>query len=302
MSPEACLRHNAFVYDSDEEYVARSVTFLREGLQAGEGAIVANTREALADMRDALGADAEQVSFIDVGTTYDRPARTLAAYHRVLVDNLRNAPSVRAVADVQIGPVPEEWNQWVGYEAMTNLAYAHLPAWLVCTYDANTLADQILESASKTHPEMLSDGWAASHDFEDPRDLLHRLLAEPEPLPGLRSSSPGDDVEVFREQLARQLAVERVPDAKALAMLVAGTEVAANAVRYGRGIEEVRTGTADGRFVCEVIDRGAGFDDPATGYLVPREGVGRGLWVARQLTWNVECFQSPRGFTVRLWL
>lgn len=33
------LRHNAFVYQSQDEYVARSVAFLREGLEAGEGAI-----------------------------------------------------------------------------------------------------------------------------------------------------------------------------------------------------------------------------------------------------------------------
>jgi hypothetical protein len=38
------------------------------------------------------------------------------------------------------------------------------------------------------------------------------------------------------------------------------------------------------------------------GYLVPREGRGTGLWVARQLTWTLESFHSPRGFTVRLWL
>ena len=40
------LRHNALVYGSAEEYVARAVAFLREGLAAGEGAIVANTRPA----------------------------------------------------------------------------------------------------------------------------------------------------------------------------------------------------------------------------------------------------------------
>jgi anti-sigma regulatory factor (Ser/Thr protein kinase) len=85
-------------------------------------------------------------------------------------------------------------------------------------------------------------------------------------------------------------------------MLVAGTEVAANAVRHGAGIAEVRVGTVDGRFVCEVIDRGRGFDDPVAGYLAPREGTGTGLWVARQLTWRVEIFDSPRGFTARLWL
>jgi hypothetical protein len=81
-----------------------------------------------------------------------------------------------------------------------------------------------------------------------------------------------------------------------------GTEIAANAVRHGTGVEEVRVGRVDGRFVCEVIDRGRGFDDPLAGYLVPRPGRGKGLWVASQLTWRLESFHSPLGFTVRLWL
>ena len=131
---------------------------------------------------------------------------------------------------------------------------------------------------------------------------MRRLTPEPEPLPGLRTWYVGQDPERFREQLARDLLAENVPEAKALEMLVAATEVATNAVRHGGGIESVRVGRVDGRFVCEVIDRGRGFDDPLAGYLAPRPGRGTGLWVARQLTWRVESFHSPRGFTVRMWL
>jgi anti-sigma regulatory factor (Ser/Thr protein kinase) len=85
-------------------------------------------------------------------------------------------------------------------------------------------------------------------------------------------------------------------------MLLAGTEIAANALRHGGGIEQVRVRRARGRFVCEIIDRGGGFDDPAAGYLAPQEGVGAGLWVARQLTWQIQFFRSPHGFTTRAWL
>lgn len=295
------LRHGAFVYEGDDEYVARSLAFLKKGLEAGEGCIVAHTRDGIAIMREALGRDADLVSFFDVGSVYTRPARALAAYCGTLLRGLRNAPSVRAVADLQIGPMREEWDEWVRYEAMTNLAYSHLPAWVVCTYDVNALPDAVLDEVSSTHPEVLGDGWRASERFEDPRELVRRLTPEPEPLPQLRSLAPGDDLERFRERLARELLAAKVPEATALDMLVAGTEVAANAVRYGGGIEVVRVGSAEGRFVCEVIDRGGGFDDPAAGYLVPRAGTGSGLWVARQLAWRLESFHSPLGFTVRLW-
>ena len=295
------LRHGAFAYDGYDEYVGHSLAFLKEGLEAGEGCVVAHTRDGIAMMRDALGRDAELVTFVDVGSVYTRPARALAAYCGTLLRELRDAPSVRAVADLQIGPWRGEWDDWVAYEAMTNLAYSHLPAWVVCTYDVNGVPDAVLDEMATTHSEVLGDGWRASEQFEEPRELVRRLTPEPEPLPQLRPLAAGDDLERFRERLARELMAATVPEATALDMLVAGAEVAANAVRHGGGIEEVRVGTVAGRFVCEVVDRGGGFDDPAAGYLVPRAGTGSGLWVARQLAWRLESFHSPRGFTVRLW-
>jgi anti-sigma regulatory factor (Ser/Thr protein kinase) len=295
------LRHGAFVYEGHDEYVARSLPFLKEGLEAGEGCVVAHTRDGLATMREAFGPDADRVSFVDVGSLYTRPAHALAAYCATIRRELRDAPSVRAVADLQISPARGEWDAWVGYEAMTNLAYSHLPAWVVCTYDVNAVPDAVLDEMGSTHSEVLADGWRPSERYEDPRELVRRLTPEPEPLPQLRSLARVDDLERFRERLARELMAENTPEATALDMLVAGTEVAVNAVRHGGGIEEVRAGTAAGRFVCEVIDRGGGFDDPAAGYLVPRAGTGGGLWIARQLTWSLESFHSPRGFTVRLW-
>jgi anti-sigma regulatory factor (Ser/Thr protein kinase) len=301
-SENATLRHSAFVYEVDDDYVARSVAFLRDGLEAGEGCIFAQTRDRIAMMRDALGPDADRVAFVDVSSTYTRPARAVAAYYGTFLDQLGKAPSVRALAEFQFDPSPGGWDEWAGYEAITNLAYSHLPVWVVCTYNANGLPDPVLEDVRRTHPEMLTDRWVESDHFEDPRQLMRALIREPEPLPELRSRSAGDGLEHFREVLARELVAEKVPEAKAVDMLVAGTEIAANAVRHGDGIEDVRVGRAHGRFVCEVVDRGRGFDDPVAGYLVPREGVGAGLWIARQLTWRVEYFHSPRGFTVRIWL
>jgi anti-sigma regulatory factor (Ser/Thr protein kinase) len=300
MCSESALRHNAFLYESDDDYVERVVPFLKEGLEAGEACTVGNTRDGIALLREALGSDADRVAFYDVGTTYTRPAHAVAKYYGAFLEHLRSAPSVRAVASGQFGPTPVEWGEWTAYEAITNLAYTHLPVSVVCAYDAARLPDPLVEAVLQTHPKVLGDGWHASEHFEDPRELVRRLTPEPEPLPELRSFSAGDDLELFRERLARELETEKVPHATALVMLVAGTEIAANAVRHGGGIEEVRVGRAHGRFVCEVVDRGPGFDDPVAGYLAPRDATGAGLWVARQLAWRVESFHSPRGFTVRI--
>jgi anti-sigma regulatory factor (Ser/Thr protein kinase) len=297
------LRHSAFVYDSEDEYVARSVRFLREGLEAGEGAIVANLRPGLAAMREALGSDADQVRFVDVSSTYTRPAQTLAAYHQVYAEQLQETPSLRAVGDVQFGLDPEEWDLWTGYEAVLNRSFGHLPVWVLCSYDANKAPDPILEGVTQTHPEVVTDdGWKMSADYEDPDGLLRRLTPEPTPLADLRPIPFGRNLEEFRERLASELITEKVAESKILDMLVAASEVAKNAREHGGGMEQVRVGRAEGRFVCEVVDRGIGFDDPAAGYLAPREGVGRGLWIARQLAWLIEFFRSPSGFTARIWL
>ena len=127
-SDGTALRHNALVYESKDEYLARAVPFLKAGIEAGEGAVVAHTKPGLAMMREALGPEAAHVTFVDVSAAYTRPARTLAAYHEVYVEQLRKTPTLRAVADVQFGPDPNEWDLWTGYEAVFNRSFGHLPA------------------------------------------------------------------------------------------------------------------------------------------------------------------------------
>jgi anti-sigma regulatory factor (Ser/Thr protein kinase) len=297
------LRHNALLYESADEYLARAVPFLRAGIEADEGAIVAHTKPGLGMMREALGDDAARVRFVDVSEAYTRPVRTLAAYHQVYAEQLRRTPTLRAVADVQFGPDPREWDLWTGYEAVFNQSFGHLPAWVLCSYDANGTPDPIIEGVWQTHPEVVdAHDWTDNARFEDPSDLLRRLTRPPEPVPGLRSIPFGDDVEQLREHLATAAQGAGIDEDKTLEMLMAATEVAANAIRHGGGIQDVRVGRARGRFVCEIEDGGSGFDDPLAGYLAPRPGLGNGLWVARQLTWQIEFMRSPSGFTTRIWL
>jgi anti-sigma regulatory factor (Ser/Thr protein kinase) len=257
----------------------------------------------MAMMREALGPDSARVTFVDVSSAYTRPARTLAAYHKVYAQQLQRTPRLRAVADVQFGPDPHEWDLWTGYEAVFNRSFAHLPAWVLCSYNANGTPDPIIEGVWRTHPEVVDrDTWTPSQVYEDPEQLLRRLTPLPAELPDLRSLPFGRTAEQLRERLASELVASGVSETKTLEMLLAATELATNAIAHGHGIEAVRFGRVNGRFVCEIVDRGAGFDDPLAGYVVPRAGIGSGLWVARQLTWRLEFFQTPRGFTARIWL
>jgi len=296
----SALRHHAFVYDTEEEYLAVAVAFLEEGLSGGEGAVVANTRPGIAAVRDALGPRATDVRFVDVSRAYTRPVKTLAAYHEVYADELTRAGSLRAVADVQFGPDPNEWELWIGYEAVFNRSFAHLPAWVLCSYKTAGLPDPVRDGLWRTHPEVVATGaWNHSPSYDRANQPLRPIgrpqaLTDPQPIPA------GDDLEAVREHLAHNLVVCGLPAAKVLDLLLAATEVLGNALRHGNGVKAVRVGRVRGRYACEVVDNGAGFDDPTAGYLAPRAGRGAGLWVARQLAWEIEFFRSAEGFTARI--
>jgi anti-sigma regulatory factor (Ser/Thr protein kinase) len=302
MTPDTTgLRHDALVYGSLEEYLATAVAFLREGLARGEGAVVAHTRPGMAAMRESLGDEAAAVTFVDVGEAYTRPARTLAAYHEVYAEQLNRTPSLRAVADVQYGLDPAEWDLWTAYESALNASFAHLPAWVLCTYDGERIPDPVLDAVWRTHATVRTGDVATPSDrFEPPDQLLRRLTPPPAPLPSLRSIGAGRDAEDVRERLARAMSSAGVPEHRSLDMLLAATEIVTNAVRHGGGVRDVRAGRADGRFACEVVDAGVGFDDPVAGFVAPRPGSGSGLWVARQLTWRIDFFRAPEGFTAQI--
>src|SRR5437016_1154483 len=108
---------------------------------------------------------------------------------------LRKTPTLRAVADVQFGPDPAEWDLWIGYEAVFNRSFGHLPAWVLCSYDANGIPDPVIEGVWQTHSDVLADEkWSASDRFEDPDRVLREVTPTPAPLAGLRSVRFGRDL------------------------------------------------------------------------------------------------------------
>jgi anti-sigma regulatory factor (Ser/Thr protein kinase) len=299
------LRHDAFVYESDEAFTDRIVPFLTDGLAAGDATVAVTTRANLSLLRDALGDAAERVSFLDRDEWYSRPAKVLAAYDHTLRMHLgAGAPRVRVVGEIQFGSTPDEWDEWTVYESLLNRAFADRPAWIVCPYDCRALPDAVVLGAAHTHAQVLTDDWHDSPHYDDPARLVRSLTPAPEPLLQLRAVPLDTDSRAFRERLAREMAADGVPDARAGGMLVAATEILSNITRHGDGPSGMRVGRVGERFVCELSDRGPGLDDPFAGYMPPgaTQVGGAGLWVVRQVTWRLDLLTTPDGLTVRLWV
>jgi anti-sigma regulatory factor (Ser/Thr protein kinase) len=299
------LRHDAFVYSADDEFVERSAPFLEGGVQDGSAVLAILARSKWAGLREALGPIADQVEFIDRDGFYVRPATAIASFDACIEERLAaGAPYVRAIAETQFGPTAAEWRTWTTYEGIVNRALAEHPLWVICGYDARDCPDEMLDAAWRAHAHVLTDDYRPSACYEEPEQLVASLLPQHAALPGLRHLPACGDPAAVREALAAEMADAHVPGAAAMLMLVAANEVAANAWDHGGGPTAMRAGLVDHRFVFEISDAGPGLDDPLAGYMPPRpaNGRGRGLWIARQLVSRVDLLAAEPGLTVRLWL
>jgi anti-sigma regulatory factor (Ser/Thr protein kinase) len=299
------LRHDAFLYDCDDAFVAQMGAHLAAGLRAGAHALAVTTEHNIGLLRESLGADSGNVVYIDREQWYQHPARVLAGFDRVVRDaEAAGAPSVYAIGEVRFGTTPRERDRWTAYEATIDRALADCRLEVICPYDERVLPAAVLAGACATHEHVITDARRPSAFYADAAAVVRAHTPAPEPLPQLRTLAPPDGTRALRELLAAEMTAEGVPDAAARDMLLAAGEVFTNARQHGGGATSLSVGRVGTHFVCEIGDAGAGLDDPLAGYLPPRRSQrsGAGLWVARQATSAVELLRPDGGgLTVRLW-
>jgi anti-sigma regulatory factor (Ser/Thr protein kinase) len=284
----ATLTHDAMFYASDAEFVSALVPFARAGLEQDDAVVAAVTRTNIALLRDALGADASAVAFIDRDEWYRRPATTVAGWQRLLAEaTARGHQRMRLIGEVGFGP-DRHHPTWTRYEAALNDVFAQAPAWIVCPYDTRALPATLLHDARRTHPATFHPERRASDGYLTPEQFLHVV---PEPMPPV-SGPPAISMDLAAGVAPARTAVAALIAAggwsgldRADDLVLALSEIITNSIRHGRGRRELRV-WADGCTVtCEVSDDGDGPGDPLIGYRPPRQDLigGRGLWIAQQL-------------------
>lgn len=295
--------HEAFLYGADEEFLARVVPFLRDGVAAGQPAIAPVAPKKIALLRDALGGAAERVSFIDANTFYRRPARAIAEYRRRLDAELSqpNVELVRVIGELPFGPTAEEHAEWTRYESMINFVFAGYPSWIVCAYDTRALPEQVVADALRTHPFVStsdeehdkSAGYIETDEWvERPLMLETERAGGSDPLARVTVTGE-DDLDDLRRMVsgaarAAGLAPRIVDD---VAVTVA--ELVRDGLRRGEGEGEVsvQVGRDGARWYCEVTDRDS--NQTALGERI-------GLAIARLIGERVELASGAGAHSVRL--
>ncbi|MEA2508377.1 MAG: hypothetical protein QOG21_459 [Actinomycetota bacterium] len=154
-SPAEMLSHEILVFADDDEFVDAVGPYLSEGMDRSEALLAVTTARNIDILQQQLGQSAASVRFVDSENWYSSPVSALNAYRRFLDESLsRGAPWIRIAGEpVWGGRSEEEVRAWHNYESLVNLAFAPMPATVLCLYDERSVDPAIVTAARSNHPK-----------------------------------------------------------------------------------------------------------------------------------------------------
>jgi anti-sigma regulatory factor (Ser/Thr protein kinase) len=308
--PHSSYRHEAYLYRGAEEFLAGTVPFVREGIASGQPVMVAVVEPRAGLLREALGADAAEVEFVDMAVLGRNPARIIPGWRRFLDEHCRDEQPVRGIGEpIWSGRRAAEVAECQLHEALLNLAVdPDTPMWLRCPYDVEALDPAVVEEAHRSHPILVElDSYAGSRWYGGAHHVSDSFGAGlPEPPEHVEGVEFGwADLAPVRDAIAAHAAVAGLDAERTWELALAAHEVAVNSVRHGGGRGTLRVWREPEALCCEIRDSGR-IDDPLAGRRPPvgDQEDGRGLWLANQLCDLVQVRSGPEGTAVRIvsWL
>ncbi len=303
------FEHEALFYRGDDDFLTGLLGYVREGLERDEAVVVAEPRPRLELLRDALGADATAVEFLDMAEIGQNPARIIGVWARALQEHTDAGRRLRGIGEPAfVGRRDAELVECRLHELLLNHAFDGGPAWrLLCPYDEARLPRAVTRAALHNHPLAgTSAGRRPSPDYA-PGEMADLFATElPRPTDAvLRGLYGPGDVPATRRTVAQYARKIGLPEDKVEVLELAASELATNSIRHGGGTGTVAMWMAPDAAIVEFSDSGH-VTDPLTGRLMPsvqQEG-GRGVYLVNQLCDLVQLRSSERGTTVRIttWL
>ena len=300
------FRHEAFMYAGRDAIVAGMSAFLRDGVVAGDPALVVVSEAKIDALRAALGRDAADVLFADMADVGANPARIIPAWRDFVSEHGGSGRALRGIGEpIDAQRSAAELVECHRHEALLNLAFADTPAfWLVCPYDTEALAPDVVAAARRTHPSVVDEGVACESALFDGLEAVAEPLAEPLPDPpaaAVESEVCLDALAAVRRLVGRFAEHAGLGGHRTGDLLLAVNEIATNSVRHGGGRGRLLLWQESGMLLCEVRDEGR-ITSPLVGRERPRLGQvgGYGLWVANQVCDLVQVRAYSAGGVVRL--
>lgn len=298
----AAFTHPALFYTTRDDYLEGVGGFLRAEAVHGRPLLVAVPGDQLDLLRDHLGPEAGDVTWIDMRQAGRNPGRILSMLQEFADRHADRRPSIVG-EPIWVGRTAAEAREATRHEALINLAFAGRPATILCPYDT-ALPEEVLSQAYRTHPVVGGPGdYRHSPEHVDPHEVgrdCDTPLPEPADPVVLRfgEGELGSVRDAARDWAeAAGLSPRRRTD-----WLLAVNEATGNSVRHGGGQGTLRLWRWADTLIAETQDRGR-LTDPLVGRRRPdplSPAGGRGVWMMHQLCDLVEIRALPAGLTVRL--
>lgn len=305
-APRAEFRHEALFYAGQDEFVAGTGAFVRDGLELDEPILAVLSAPKIEALRSELGSRAERVHFADMGEVGGNPARILPVWRAFVDQHRRPGRRLRGIGEpIWATRSPAELVECQHHESLLNLAFAEAPGFrLLCPYDTSALDQDVLEEASRSHPLVASNGEERESTGYRGLDEVGAPFAEPLPEPLSPPEScvfQADTLAALREFVSRRAAGAGFSAQMTADLVLAVSEVATNSVVHGGGGGILRIWRERDALLSEVSDGGL-IDDPLAGRERPPPGLagGYGLWLANQLCDLVQVRTFAAGSAVRL--
>ena len=303
---EQTFRHQVAFYEGVDDFLAATIPYLREGLEAGEPLLVALGAEKTELLRGELGADAERIDFSDIEGFGRNPARIIPAWQDFLDRHALEGAAIRALGEpVWPGRDLAAVDECERHESLLNLAFGDAcTGAILCAYDRRSLDDDVLEAAQLTHPLLSIDGVAtANPDWDDHTAEPFAGALQPPPLGAFEFGFDRDTLHNLRTAVGLEAAEAGLSEQRAADFVLAGSELATNSVLHGGGSGTATIWREPRSLILEVREEGR-MTEQMAGRLRPEptQEHGRGLWVANQLCDLMQIRSGPAGTHTRLWM
>jgi anti-sigma regulatory factor (Ser/Thr protein kinase) len=297
--------HPALFYRGEKQFLAGTVPFVLEGLEAAEPVAVAAPPDRLELLEDRLGGRAAEVRFVDMTRAGRNPGWIIPGVLRKFAD-AHGEGRVRIIGEpIWPGRSSLEYPACVQHEALINEAFAGRDITILCPYDAEGLDRRVLDDARATHPLVIdenSETASAAYSPETVVDRYNQALPVP-PGAGVVVFGSSGQLSVVREFAVRYAREMGLADSRLNDLALAVAELTTNSVLHGAGGGTLRIWTEGEQIVCEVHDAGR-LIDPLAGRRPqpPTEPGGRGLLLVNHLADLVRIHSGDPGTTIRFYL
>ncbi len=299
---QAGFSHAALLYRDRTAGLGWATAMVRRVAESGAPLQVALPARTMRQVREAFRPTSRRVSVADMTDLGRNPARIIPAAQSFSDEHpgehvycvWEPAWPARSAAELR---------EITRHEALCNLAFRNREMTIVCLYDTSRLPSGVISDVERTHPVIVSAGYQRPSTSYLGSGQLPPGCDDPLPPPSRDAVFVTFDGHLgpVREFSAGQARAAGLDSGRARDLVLAVSELAANAIGHAAGGGVVRSWCTADEVLCQVEDYGHIADPLAGRRRQPADAPGgHGLWLVNRVCDLVERRTGPAGTITRL--